>query len=327
MSGLGALLERASQARRSLAERLRAEGTDCWRLFHGVAEGRPGLTVDLYGPLLLVQTFREPLTAAELEEIAAWAGRTPVYRHRGAGEPPPLPPVPLAREPVLCHEQGQAFRVVGLHRGQDPWLFLDFRAGRRWLRQTPPGASVLNLFAYTCTAGVAAAARGAEVWNVDFGRRCLEVGEENARLNGLPPERFRLLRQDVFPVLRQLAGLGVKGRAARRSYLRLEPRQFDCVVLDPPTTAVSPFGRVDLVNDYESMLKPCLLATRPGGWVLATNHAPGVTLDQWLGRVQRCAQKCGRPLEQVQVLEPEEDFPSFDGAPPLKMALLQVGSR
>ena len=39
--------------------------TDCYRLLHGAVEGWPGLTVDRYGPLLVVQTFREPLSAAQ----------------------------------------------------------------------------------------------------------------------------------------------------------------------------------------------------------------------------------------------------------------------
>ncbi len=61
-----ALLETALQRRKPLLEALHAEGTDCFRLFHGVAEGLPGLTIDRYGPLLLAQTFREPLSPDEV---------------------------------------------------------------------------------------------------------------------------------------------------------------------------------------------------------------------------------------------------------------------
>ena len=325
MSDLPRLLERALEARRELRARLEAEGTDAWRLFHGISEGRPGLAVDRYGPLLLAQGFREELAASDLEalgRVAADLGLELAVWRRGVPGSGPAPEEPG----LLCHEQGQVFRIADRPRGLDPYLFLDFRAGRRWLRrEVPATAEVLNVFAYTCSAGVAAAARGAEVWNVDFGRWCLEVGRENGALNGLDPERFHLWREDAFPILWQLAGTGVRGRGARRPYMRVGPRSFDVIILDPPTRATSPFGKVDLVADYPAMLKPCLLATRPGGRVLATNHAPELDREAWERILVRTGEKAGRPVRVAEFLEPEEDFPSLDGAPPLKIAVLEVG--
>ena len=55
------LLAAAFAARTELLARLHAEHTDAYRLFHGSVEGRPGLTVDRYGDLLLVQSFHQPL--------------------------------------------------------------------------------------------------------------------------------------------------------------------------------------------------------------------------------------------------------------------------
>ena len=323
MKGLSHLLERAGEAREALAARLEAEGTEAWRVFHGVAEGRPGLAVDRYGSLLVAQLFFGELSEEDLLALRDLAGRMGldlvVQRRgeRGEGSTSAL---------RVCREEGQSFQVAERPRGLDPYLFLDFRAGRRWLRRhVPEGSRVLNLFAYTCSAGVAAARQGAEVWNVDFGRWCLEVGRQNAILNGLPPERFHFWREDVFPILWQVAGLGVRGRASRRSFLKVEPQGFEVIILDPPTLATTPFGKVDLVGDYPAMLKPCLLATRPGGRILATNHASEVDRETWHRVLVRTAEKVGRALEGVEFLEPEEDFPSLDGAPPLKMAILQVG--
>ena len=48
------------RARAELLPTLHAEGTDCYRLFHGATEGLPGCTLDRYGDLLLWQTFRDP---------------------------------------------------------------------------------------------------------------------------------------------------------------------------------------------------------------------------------------------------------------------------
>jgi hypothetical protein len=86
--------------------------------------------------------------------------------------------------PVVCREAGIQFVIVPRHRGQDPFLFLDLRNVRQWVRDHAVGKSVLNLFSYTCGVGLAAAFGGAQdVWNVDFGRACLDVGASNAALN------------------------------------------------------------------------------------------------------------------------------------------------
>jgi 23S rRNA (cytosine1962-C5)-methyltransferase len=324
LNTLQPLLERAVQVRGNLLDRLQAEGTDCWRVFHGVAEGRPGLAVDRYGPLLLAQLFHGKLEPEDLHTLQVLAEdqelRLVLWR-RGQGRG-----APEMDSGLTCREEGQRFAIAERSPGLDPWLFLDFRAARRWLRvHVPAEASVLNLFAYTCSAGVAAARHGAEVWNVDFGRWCLEVGGRNRDLNGLDPERFHFWREDVFPILWQLSGKGVRGRAARREFLRVEPRLFDVVILDPPTLARSPFGKVDLLADYPAMLKPCLLALQSGGRVLATNHAAGVDRKTWEQVLRRTAEKVGRELLSLQFLAPEEDFPSPDGQPPLKIAILSVG--
>jgi len=318
------LVERAVDSRRELAARLAAEGTDSLRLFHGAAEGREGLAIDRYGPLVLVQSFREPFDDAhQRSELEALLSRRLPGIEELAFVDRAEDSVPGAESPEhVCRELGTAFLVRAHHRGKDPWLFLDLRGGRRALRALSAGRSVLNLFAYTCAAGVSAAAAGAEeVWNVDFAKSALEIGRRNAERNGIGPERFRLLQEDCFPVLRQLAGLPVKGRGSQRPYLRVEPRTFDAVFLDPPAWSAGPFGAVDVVRDYPSLFKPALLATAPGGVLITTNHAHQVAGEEWVAVLERTAAKAGRALQGIELLGPEADFPSRDGRPPLKIAV------
>ena len=66
---LDSLLREALRQRRNLIEALHAEGTNCYRLFHGAVEGLPGLAVDRYGPVLLVQTWSRELEPGQLDEI------------------------------------------------------------------------------------------------------------------------------------------------------------------------------------------------------------------------------------------------------------------
>lgn len=334
VAALSEALGRAVERRSRVLDALASEGTDCVRLLAGAVEGAPGVTIDRYGPLLVIQTGREPLPEHAPELLAREAQRllgvalVPVWNHRPAfrrGGFDRVHPVSADVHRAIGAEGGLRFRVDPRHGGLDPLLFLDLRAGRRRVRAMARGKRVLNLFAYTCGLGVAAAAGGArEIVNVDFARSALTVGAENAALNGIRGPFFRLIHEDVFPVVRQYAGLPIKGRGARRPYLVLAPRRFDLVMLDPPRWAKTPFGAVDVVRDYPSLLKPALLAVEPGGHVLATHHVPSVDRDALVAMATRTAEKTGRALTDVEVLEPDADFPSAGTRPPLKILLARV---
>ncbi len=327
---LDGLLRAARQRRAGLVARLRAEGTDCWREFHGAVEGAPGVAVDRYGTLLLVQLFRSADAAIEVDGlravVAATAGEGDdvVIVDRRAGPAHLVVHGGRADEDFVVHEAGMPALVRARHQGQDPWLFLDLRAGRRRIRELAPGRSVLNLFAYTCTAGLAAACVGArEVWNVDFSAGWLAVGERNLALCGVDPARVRFLREDCLAVLRQLAGIPLARFGRLPRVTRIEPRSFDLVILDPPRLAQGRIGKVDLVHDYQSLFKPAWLSTAPGGAVLATNNVASVEGEDWLRSLTRCAEKAGRPVVSAELIVPDADFPSPDGRPPLKLALLR----
>jgi 23S rRNA (cytosine1962-C5)-methyltransferase len=322
-------LEGALQRRAALLAGLAQEQTDCYRLFHGVAEGAPGLTIDRYGTLVLAQTFRAPLEAPAAGALQArLRALLPfdfdlAYNHRGTpGAAGSLPSIEPAVNEHRCHEAGASLWIAARHRGRDPWLFLDLRAGRRALRTAAPGRSVLNLFAYTCSVGILAARAGAtEVWNVDFAASALDVGRRNALANGIEGRAARFLRGDCLAVLRQLAGIEVQRFGRRLPGPRLEPRRFGVVFLDPPAWAKGPVGAVDVARDYQSLFKPALLATEAGGTVIATNHAAEVDAEHWVELLHRCAAKAGRPLRRVALVSPYPDFPSYDGKPPLKVAV------
>ncbi len=326
----------ALERRKPLAAALAAEGTDCWRLFNGVAEGLPGLTVDRYGGLVLAQTFRDSLSPDDisaLEESLRRALPGPfafAYNHRGKRATESFAkwhkPAPEALQDFICSEGGLKYVINARHRGIDPWLFLDLRAARRLVRGSSKGLSALNLFSYTCGVGVCAAAGGAaEVWNVDFAQSSLEVGRRNASLNGIADDRFRLVEEDCLTVVRQLAGLPVAGRYGhKRRYERFQPRAFDLIFLDPPAWAKGPLSAVDVVGDYQSMFKPAVLAAKPGGRVIATNHVAAVDHSAWTEALRRCAAKAGRPIKNIEFVPVDADFPSFDGRPPLKVVVCEV---
>lgn len=334
MSNLAELLIPALERRANLLESLHDEQTDCYRLFHGTNEGVPGLTVDRYGPQLLVQSFHEAVSASDLDLIAEQCSQLfipqeLVYNDRSARNSRRSDEGSVRNTEHVGHEIGVGYRVKGKHQGQDPFLFLDMRVGRRFVLAEAKGKSVLNLFSYTCGVGICAAVAGAEkVVNVDFSTRNLDVGRENLVLNSLDASKTQFVQSDFFTAAKQFAGIPIKQRIRRgekpRPFSRLEEQQFDLVYLDPPRWAKSHFGTVDLVRDYPSVLKPSLLATKEGGTLVCTNNVAKVSFEEWIEVIKRCALKAGRPVRDHQVLQPEADFPSPDGQYPLKIAVLQL---
>lgn len=337
MPFLDQALRAALHNRQDLIAELHLQGTDCYRLFHGSQEGAGGLTIDRYGEQLLVQTFHQPLSRDDL--LAAHAlicshlnqPLLLVYNDRSQGNSridrtdPVYQAEPAALDDLVGHEWGLNYRVRGRHAGQDPLLFLDLRNARGWVKAHSAGQSVLNLFAYTCGVGLSAAAGGArDVVNLDFAEGNLAVGRENGALN---PQlaAMQFVQSDYFPAIRQLAGLPITARRGHKlpPYSRLEQRQFELVLLDPPAWAKSAFGTVDLLRDYQSLLKPAILTTADNGALICCNNLAKVAMADWREQVLRCADKLGRPVRDCQVLPPAADFPSHDGQPPLKTLLLQ----
>ena len=132
----------ALASRAQLVAEWHAEGTDCYRLFHGAVEGAQGCTLDRYGDLLLWQTFRAPeeppdalLPQLQAEvEAALGLALTPHWndRRKGAREGRLAPGAAgLLAEEHMATELGLRYRIEVPPPGRDPLLYLDFRAARR----------------------------------------------------------------------------------------------------------------------------------------------------------------------------------------------------
>ena len=229
-------------------------------------------------------------------------------------------------KPSISKEININYLVKARHRGQDPLLFLDMRAGRRYVLKNSKDLSVLNLFSYTCGIGLCAVKGEAkEVWNIDFAKSSLEIGQENAQINQITGENFKLIKEDVFGALYQMAGIPFKGRLAKRKpEVKLKEKNFDLVFLDPPPWSKGHFGTVDLIRDYQSIFKPALMVTAPGGRIIAVNNVGQVNLNDWIEILKRCAIKAGKPIKEIEIIQPEDDFPSWDKNHPLKIAVCQL---
>ncbi|MCJ8314880.1 MAG: class I SAM-dependent methyltransferase [Saccharospirillaceae bacterium] len=332
---INTLLEVSFAKRQNLIAQAIKNNTTCYRVFHGTVEGVNGLNIDRYGDLWLIQTFHQTLTENEITEISQYLKNhhdfAVIYNDRSGknsriGNELSAELNNQAISEQVIFENDIAFTSKLRHEGQDPLLFLDMRAGREFVQANSKNKTVLNLFAYTCGIGTAAAVGQAKkVINIDFSSFALAAGKKNAQLNDVS-SNCEFIQSDVFAALRQYAGLKVSKRGNKKlpSYPKLSARLFDLIFLDPPRFAKSAFGTVDLVNDYQSLFKPAVLSTKKGGTIVCCNNVAKVDRETWFAALVRCVEKQDRKVISSTWLNVQEDFPSFDEQPPLKMVAICI---
>jgi 23S rRNA (cytosine1962-C5)-methyltransferase len=182
------------------------------------------------------------------------------------------------------------------------------------------GKTVLSVFSGDCALGIFAAQSGALfVVNVDHDAFAIATAKDMIRQANLPI-RPRLVVSDAFAAMRQLAGLGQNERVRGKrmpSFPKLEARQFDLVVIEPPLHSKSPFGVVDLLADYASVFKPALLCTGAGGTLVCSNQVAGLDRSAWVAQLERTATKAGRPIKSV-------EWPSSENDPDQSVVILHL---
>nr|WP_298380157.1 class I SAM-dependent rRNA methyltransferase [uncultured Halomonas sp.] len=219
------LVHRFNQA---LALRKRLFEKPFYRLVHGEGDLLPGLIVDRFDDVLVVQLNTLGMEHLGEEVVAALdkvlSPRAILFKNDTAGRrlenlehqvevvKGTLP------EQVLMEENGVRFSVPVLDGQKTGWFF-DHRANRGWLNDLVAGKRVLDVFSYVGGWGVQAAAHGAsEVLCVDSSADALAQVVENAALNGLA-EQVTVAEADAFEALMAL---------------KAEGEQFDVIILDPP---------------------------------------------------------------------------------------------
>jgi 23S rRNA (cytosine1962-C5)-methyltransferase len=317
------LLRRASERRGPLWEEPR---TTAYRLVNGEPDGMPDVTVDLFERVHVMSLYRDFSPAQEQALLdaaeAAWAPRS-LYlkrrpreaRHLANVAKEQLAPEVAARgesvESLVALENGLRF-LIRPGQGLSVGLYLDMRDTRAWLAGEVRGLTVLNLFSYTCGFGVAATAGGAKrVLNVDASRRVLDWGEENARLNGQPVDRYDYVAGDVFDWL---------GRLARKG------ERFDVVVVDPPSFATTRTSRFSAAKDYASLAEACARVVVPGGRLVACSNLATLAPRRFETMVAEGVARAGRQGRGVQELGPSPvDFPESPEHPAaLKARVLEL---
>ncbi len=310
---------------------LGAEATNSYRLLHGASDRWPGWYVDRFGEYLLSQSETQ-LTSEQLqilkcllehhksrcEETAVKSGRAGkvfgVYHKilkRGintatAQASPILVLGEAAPDRFLVQENGVQFEL-SFQEGYSVGLFLDQRDNRRrflinhvaahfpLLKDSLPGAEVLNTFAYTCGFSVCAAKAGARTTSIDLSKKYLEWGKRNFLANQTNPAEHDFIHGDVFEWLRRLLK---------------KQRQFDVIVLDPPTFSRSKAsGSFQVGRDYGKLVLSALPLLKPEGVLFASTNAVGWAPEKFLAAVSATVRASGRKILQQHYVPQPPDLP------------------
>lgn len=163
------------------------------------------------------------------------------------------------KKEFIVEENGLKF-IVNLSDYLDTGLFLDHRMTREKVKVEAKGKKVLNLFSYTGSFSVYAAAGNAkEVVSVDLSKTYLNWAQRNMELNGFTdPAKYKYIRADVLQYLRTVS-----------------ENPFDLIILDPPTFSNSKRMRdiLDIQRDHVKLINDCLRILKPGGKIyFSTNY-------------------------------------------------------
>lgn len=221
-----------------------------------------GQKLERFGPVILIRPCSQALWAPRLPK-SAWDKASALFEREGGKQWNILSSSPEEWDVTLFNLKLKLKRTEFGHLG----LFPEHMSLWQWivkLIEKRPGCKVLNLFAYTGGATLAAAKAGASVCHVDAAKGIVSWARENAALSKLSDKPIRWIVDDVKKYL---------ARAVRRG------EKYDGILLDPPTFGRGAAGEVfKIENDLQLILEQCkaLLSDHPLFFLLSC-HTPGFT--------------------------------------------------
>jgi 23S rRNA (cytosine1962-C5)-methyltransferase len=337
-----------ARLQQSLARRegLFDDGTNGYRLIHGESDGWPGLVLDRYDRTLVLKLY----TAAWLPRLAEVVNLVhgnllprhlvlrlsrniqPIALERfrleegylpalvpsspsilrdasvDSESPHPSPPSPPSRDSsnVTFLETGLRFEA-DVVKGQKTGFFLDQRENRRRVEALAAGRDVLNAFSFSGGFSLYAARGGARsVTDLDISAYALESARRNFALNGETTAvtrcRHECIQADAFEWLEQNTA-----------------RQFDLIVLDPPSLAKREADRAGAIQAYANLVANGIRTLRRDGILVAASCSAHVSAAEFFETVRGAVRKSGRKLAELETTGHPPDHPaSFKEAEYLK---------
>lgn len=274
----------------------------CYRLVHGEGDGLPGLIVDVYGSVAVIQCHSVGMHR-DLAYIAralqkAYGDRLQAVYDKSVET---LPAQYASRcqnayiygasTPGIVFENGLKFKV-DWETGQKTGFFLDQRDNRALLARYAEGKEVLNAFSYTGGFSVYALAAGAQrVDSVDVSAKAIELAQENARLNGFGETQHQGIVSDVL------------------TYLRQTEKTYSLMIVDPPAFAKNLDKRHNAVQGYIRLNAMALRKIAPGGVLFTFSCSQVVDRQLFRDSIVAAALDANRQVRVLHELTQGADHP------------------
>jgi 23S rRNA (cytosine1962-C5)-methyltransferase len=242
------------------------------RLIYAESDNLPGLIVDRYGDVLVLQSltagsefWKETLADLLLEETELSTiyerSDADVRELEGLESQVGFLRGDLSSLVFPITENNLNFNV-NLQSGHKTGFYLDQRANRLRVRELANEKEVLDCFCYTGGFTVNALAGGAKsVFSIDSSADALALAKQNVSLNHLPLEKTDFVEGDVFQLLRRF---------------RDENRSFDMIILDPPKFAPTAAQAERAARGYKDINLLAFKLLRPGGLLITFSCSGGI---------------------------------------------------
>jgi len=294
---------------RALKLRERLFDVPYYRLVHAEADGLPGLVVDRFGGILVVQSNAagmarlEPAVLDALGELLSpeaivLRNDSPARGLEGLASEARVAKGRLDGA-VAVHENGAVFRA-DLLAGQKTGWFFDQRDNRRFIAALARGARVLDLYCFTGGFAVLAARAGAAaVLGIDRSEAALALATATAELNGFGRTcSFR--RAEAFA---EAAGLAARGE------------RFDIVIADPPAFAKSRKDMAAALRGYRKLARLAASVTAGGGILFVASCSFHVGAAEFADAVRRGLADAGRAGRILRLAGADADHPIHPALP------------
>ncbi len=298
----------AARITRALELRDRLYTAPFYRLVHAEADGLPGVVIDRFDDIAVIQpnvAWAEALLSALTEAVQAVTGVTSVLKNaagraRGleglddvsavlAGSTPEGPvPVPM----------NDATYLADLTGGQKTGLYFDQRPNHAFAARLARDARVLDVFAHVGGFSLASLAAGARhSMAVDGSGPALDLAASGAARTGVG-DRFETRKGDAFEVMEALAGAGAA---------------FDLVICDPPAFAPAKPALEKGLRAYERVAKLAARLVAPGGYLGLCSCSHAVDLDRFRSASTRGIGRAGRAAQLIHTGFAGPDHPLHPG--------------
>ncbi len=306
--------------------RKKVTDTSSCRLVFGEADWLPGLTVDKYEDVLVVESLalgmdrlKDTVLRLLTETLAADGIEIRGIYERSDAKVRELEGMERFKgflskpfdTKVQIVENGVKY-YVDVAEGQKTGFFLDQKNNRLAIQKLCKGAKVLDCFTHTGSFALNAGIAGAEsVLGVDASELAVKQATDNALLNGLS-DRVTFRTADVFELLPELESAGEK---------------YDVVILDPPAFTKSREATKNAIKGYREINMRGLRLVKDGGYLATCSCSHFMTQELLRDTIAQAAQSTHKRLRQVEFRTQAPDHPilwSSDESYYLKFFIFQV---